>query len=1304
MSALPSEIAGTLRALGGADRLRVLKALPGLLGGLASLGDARRLRAEDQAFLAECALRLLALARTLRETSLVQRTLHALCGMGRFGQALASLFIQSRTLPLAQIGPVLTTLPPRDYLAALNELLQDCPPQDRQYAAWLKSLLPAPGKVEVREQLQFLRELAASGSQLAPALREVVLAGPLPEALARVRVSALPGAAPESEDAQAAGQPGPATIEALLGACAALDTPALAERAWTYALRAAGGPGPGRLRPLLAAPHDMEGRDTALALEMRRLVDQDAPPELLRAAARCEPETLGLVLADMLGAGQAPATRAARLLPLLPLRGVQACLEALPAQARQEVLEAQFATLARRDPEFLRRYVKSRSPLPPAPVLEALKRCLTALPEPPLPQSQLFEKGIPAMLPEPEAAPWTGHAQPKQSLAELLREPGQLRDLNLSGQSVSGPQLPEGALDGRQLSGLDLARGRFERLAASRARLTGCSFSGALLGDCAFRGVTFSGCSFTGARLSGCLFEDCAFEGCDMQGMALNKCGLSGCSFTECSLLGARFDESRIAHASARATVFSGLGMRTSAVLGGEFQRCDFSGGHFLRTALRNPVFEGCAISAAALAGCEVTGSRAVRCDMPGLRMQGGHTDDPQCHAASRASWTATLQQPAALPADVRQALLQGPGAEFTQGCVQAFLRVEEARETLAAMRAQDRRRRALALERLGEQQGQFLRLLPLILATDAFDKAQGLGGVPHCSVADRALERGPVPADLELLAKAFPKHAPTHKPQPALSIVATYAIGSLGTLAQKESSDIDCWVCCAAPEGRPETAPEAEAMAGLKRKLAALESWAMQQFGLEVHFFAMTLDEVRANAFGMSDKESSGSAQALLLKEEFYRTALKLCGRDLAWWAAPPGAGDEEVRALLCELAVLDPRLHGELVDLGQPAPIPPGEYFGACLWQMVKALHSPYKSVMKLGLLEKYAGQGEGMRLLCERIKEAALRGRSRLEDLDPYLALFSSISRHYEKLGDAMGLGLIAECLLLKAEVPPCDLPPQLVRYCAAGCADGGSFASSMRLGGMVGRFMIEAYRRIQEGLRAGAASGGAAASITPQDLTRLGRRIAVNFAPSEHKVGLVPFLSEGLAFTELFFYAEKAPGKRTIWAAKGKEKNTGKAAVESLAPIRRDTDVARLIAWLVINGIYDPSLAVQTEKSFAPIAVMDVQALLAELAAFFPRRETLDPDMDNYLEAERVTKAFFILNLPVPQDKNKLLHCAVLYATSWGELCCQSFENPPPTLAKAPLAFLRENLAKPVGGDVECRVFAPKKSACPKFKVL
>jgi adenylate cyclase class 1 len=157
------------------------------------------------------------------------------------------------------------------------------------------------------------------------------------------------------------------------------------------------------------------------------------------------------------------------------------------------------------------------------------------------------------------------------------------------------------------------------------------------------------------------------------------------------------------------------------------------------------------------------------------------------------------------------------------------------------------------------------------------------------------------------------------------------------------------------------------------------------------------------------------------------------------------------------------------------------------------------------------------------------------------------------------------------------------------------------------------------------------------------------------------------------------------------------------VESLAPIRRDTDVVRLLAWLLFNGLYDPRQAVHAERSLAPIALLDLQALLADLAAFFPRRATLEPDLDEYLRPERVTRAYIIANLPVPTEKNKLLTASVLYATNWGEVFCQSFDNPSLALQKSPLAFLRENLARPITQDIELRAFSPKKSAAPRLKL-
>ena len=1234
-----------------------------MLADLAELPTGHGGTPQGAAAAGEIACLLFTIVRALRDVALMSRVLHALSSLGRFGRCLAMLHIQARSLPLPQLTPILMALPGTDFLAIVNEMFLAPLTDDKQYMAWLKGLLPVPGRCDSRAALLFLSTLADEGTPLAKPLRDALLGACMAEALPKAF----------------AGKPGAATAEALLKAAESLSSPAIHIEALGYSLRASGSMGPSRAAPLLAAAPDLAVREPALLTEMGRLAALPEAPALLLPAAQAEPELLGLVLADMLRQGGEARENALRLTPLLPRLGLAPLLADSSETDREAILARIFLALVRHDPDFLRRAAKVMQGTLDTASMQALADMFSA-------QVALDEAESAEIL-APPASPAAGKApsQRRPSLAEALKDAlSPLKDQDYSHSTLSGE-----VLEGSTLSFVNLSACQFSSVTFRRVRLSACALQGSRFEGCTFQACTFVGCDFCDAVFQNCRFASCVFERCDAARLRLSSCALAGCAAVESCLAGVHLSKVRLDRLVARGSAFSGLRAQETALAHCSFTRCDLSGSVLERSACQGSEFMDCTLALARLRHCEVLGVSFTRCSLPGLGLLGGHTDNPHLAGARYASLAAILTRPGRALTELPMALRGEPGAAFVAASVGRHVRVDEARRNLAAMRGQNQRRTELALERLADQQGVFLRLLPQLLVTDVFEKAQGLKGVPPCSLGGAEVR-----VDLTLLEKYFPGQTPTAQAAPLLCIEALYAIGSLGSVAQKPSSDIDCWVCHSDPAG-----PVQETRQGLQRKLAALEAWADQQFGLEVHFFAMTLDEVRTNAFGMSDKESSGSAQAALLKEEFYRTALKLAGRDLLWWAVPPGADAAAAQSLLADISALDPRLAAELVDLGQPEPIPASEYFGACLWQMVKALHSPYKSVMKLALLEKYADKGEAMRLLCDRIKEAVQRGRSRPEWVDPYLALFASIHSHYAGLGDAGSLGLLAECLRLKADVDPEDLPPEFGQVAQAAPASG-TFAHSLRLGGLVNQFMVAAYRRIQGGLRADRAS----ASITPQDMTRLGRRIAANFAQHEHKVSLVPFLSEDVAFTELYFYAEKAPGKRTVWAVKGKEKATGKAAVESLAPIRRDTDVARLLAWVVVNGIYDPGLAVQAEKSLAPIAVMDMQALLQDLTAFFPRREILDPDMEEYLQGERVTRAYVILNLPVSPDKNKIIQASVIYSTNWGELFCQGFDNPPQLLSVSPLTFLRENLARTVPSRPELKIFVPKKSACPRIKVF
>lgn len=1258
---------------------------------------------EPAAAAGECLFLLGCCLRAQRDPLLQNRLFQTLAGAGRLGRAYAAQHVQSRALPLPQFSALLQALPGRDFLALLNDLLLDCPTDDKQLAAWLRSLLPTPGRLDGREALLFLRTLAPSavgeGAALARPLREALLAAGLGESLSKAF----------------AGMPRAVTAEALLLAAEVLSQPSIQAEALAYALRSAGAEGPSRLPPLLAAPPSLEPRDEALATEMRRLALLPNAPVLLLGAAQTEPEMLGLVLADLMAGGGPHAATALRLVPLLPRLGVESALSALPPSVHEIIRSRLLESLAVLDPDLLRRAAKTLGPGlglsgPAAQALADLLRSGPGKDSPPLFSSAPWDRAFP---PAGPASPLPKSALARRStLAEALRGAMALKDLDFPHASLEGE-----AIEGLLLSGSELSRCRFRGVVFRRVRLSATLLCACVFEECVFQACVFSGVDLAHSHFRACRLSEVGFEGCDLSGARLEGCTLSGCTLAESSLAGAWLVKSRVDSVSLRACTLGGARLLECALARLWLARCDVAGALFEKCVLREGEFVSCTLAHTRLLVCECVDLRLTRSPAPGLAVLGGHTDNPRLAQAELATRARCVDGVCREPSGLSPALREGPGAAFVLACITAHLRVDEARRTLSAMRGQDHRRRELALERLTEPQAQFLNLLPTLLATRVFEAAQSLSGVPACAIAGHARLGLPTREDRALLERLFPGQplpsGPKELPEPVLLLEAVYAIGSLGSVAQRASSDVDCWVCVSHGPACPPEAFDA-ARAGLAKKLAALEAWTWEQFGLETHYFPMAMTDVRHNNFGMSDKESSGSAQAALLKEEFYRTALKLAGRDLLWWAAPPTASQAEAQALQAELARLAPRTAAELVDLGQPQAIPPQEYFGACLWQIVKALHSPYKSVMKLGLLEKYAGQGQDMRLLCDRIKEAVLRGRKLAEDVDPYLSLFTSIRKHYQQLNAPGSLALIGECLRLKTDVSPEDLPAEFESpglppapgsaevggAAAAAATDAGAFGAALRLGVMVNQFMISAYRRIQEGLRA----HQGAAQISPEDLTRLGRRIAANFAQHQHKVGIVPFLSDEIAFTELFFYAEKAPGKRTIWGVKGKDKDSGKAAVESLAPIRRDTDVVRLLAWLLFNGLYDPRQAVQAERSLAPIALLDLQSLLADLAGFFPRSATLEPDLDEYLRPERVVRAYVISNLPVPTDKNKLLTASVLYATNWGEVFVQTFDNPSLALQKSPLAFLRENLAKPITQQIEAKAFSPKKSTAPRLKIL
>ncbi|HHJ4328415.1 TPA: class I adenylate cyclase, partial [Klebsiella pneumoniae] len=255
------------------------------------------------------------------------------------------------------------------------------------------------------------------------------------------------------------------------------------------------------------------------------------------------------------------------------------------------------------------------------------------------------------------------------------------------------------------------------------------------------------------------------------------------------------------------------------------------------------------------------------------------------------------------------------------------------------------------ANQRLSSRQQLVLRLLPLLLHVNhpllpGYVSAGTPAGLSLYEPDELTL------AEAQRLTRSF-----VYKPRSPLAgraptpIFGLFLMGSLGTLAQAEQSDMDLWVCHDPALSEP-------ALAELRKKCELLEAWAATQ-GAEAHCFLIDPQRYTQGAReAQLTSDDCGTTQHYLLLDEFYRTAIWLGGRTPLWWLVP---AYEEHRYPEYTDILLSRRFvrEDEVIDLGHLAQIPPGEFIGAGMWQLFKGIDSPYKSVLKLLLTEVYASE---------------------------------------------------------------------------------------------------------------------------------------------------------------------------------------------------------------------------------------------------------------------------------------------------------------------------------------------------------
>jgi len=430
--------------------------------------------------------------------------------------------------------------------------------------------------------------------------------------------------------------------------------------------------------------------------------------------------------------------------------------------------------------------------------------------------------------------------------------------------------------------------------------------------------------------------------------------------------------------------------------------------------------------------------------------------------------------------------------------------------------------------------------------------------------------------------------------------------MGSLGTLAQADQSDMDVWVCHA-PDLR-----ESE-LAELRKKCQLLEVWAASQ-GAEAHFFLIDPTRfVLGERDSQLSSEDCGTTQHYLLLDEFYRTAIWLAGRTPIWWLVPvyeESAYDRYTHTLLSKRFIRA----DENLDLGHLACIPPGEFIGAGLWQLFKGIESPYKSVLKLLLTEVYASEHPKVHCLSLRFKQAVFANHLDLDELDPYIVVYRRIEEYLKARGEPQRLELVRRALYLKVNRKLTGNSRTqswqrslLERLAQEWGWDQRQLALldsrsqwKVRQVSSERRALVNELNYSYRFLTQFAHTEHTVSLINKRDLNVLGRRL---YAAFERKADKVEFINPGIApdLAEDTLTLVQAPNKKEPGQTQWGLYNGSLSAQEweHFAPIKRSRQLLELLTWCHRNGVIDSSTRLALHPGTSDLSEFELFNLLGSL---------------------------------------------------------------------------------------------------------
>jgi len=586
----------------------------------------------------------------------------------------------------------------------------------------------------------------------------------------------------------------------------------------------------------------------------------------------------------------------------------------------------------------------------------------------------------------------------------------------------------------------------------------------------------------------------------------------------------------------------------------------------------------------------------------------------------------------------------------------------------------------------LKNKQKQYLDILPLLFHYNDAQLPGYVGDECPIGIYDYTASKKSTEAAQSLVKTYRDRRNPLRE----YHLYALYLIGSAGTIAYTDRSDLDIWVC------HRSDLSDGQILA-LQSKCDKLSEWA-DTLGLEANFFVLTPESIREGRIETMSEESSGSAQHQLLIEEFYRSGLLLSGRIPAWWLVPP---DEEHRYYQHLEKLLSKKIISEhdIIDFGDVHSIPAAEFYGAALWQLNKAITSPYKSILKLLLMEAYASEYPKTDLLCTRLKREIYNGETNIDKLDSYVLMISKLDEYLTNQDSSRErLHLARRCFYFKVHQWLTDTTNQTRSRTHDIMSELTSewnwsrddlllldSRESWKIDRVLEerRILVEeltlSYRMLTDMARQHTLE----TNISQEDLNILGRRLYTTFERKAGKVDLInPGISVDLSEQRLTFVYIQINNIPT-WLLYRQDYQT--ATSQKTAPIKRTQNIIELVAWCHFNGIIGSKTVITLQSFLKGITSQDLLKLIDTFKEHFPDGKIPKASVKQLSESAYIANSAIFINVgadPLQSHTQRGLHltsnrsdalsfggrwqnliktCSSIVVTSWGEILTTQYDG-------------------------------------------